>query len=301
MSGVLRSLAGGLEQLVGSPAPLIIGSLLLQGHEVPTRISLGGAQAVTIHKLPGGSRIIDTMGADQGVIAWRGLFTGPDAAGRARVLDIMRQQGSPQVLSFGDYTFNVVIVHYEYDYKDRGAVISYRIRCEIVPDPVGNGTGANDLAFGLQGDFNTGRDVLQIGIASAVSFATLGSRSENARLVAVAGTLGTVAANLGVIAQGADTAATGGANAYGPMQTGLEMVGLAIQAVISSTSIGSVTSLGGPPLFASASDLATAAGEAAILAAGVRSGGHVNRINANLAVANSASAGTRVSEPLVHA
>jgi len=301
MSGILGSLAGGVELLTGSPAPLIIGDLLLQGHEVPARISIGGAQAVTIHKLPGGGRIIDAMGADQGVIAWRGLFIGPDAARRARALDMMRQQGSPRILSFGDYTFNVVIVHHEYDYKDRGAVISYRIRCEIVPDPAGDGTGANDLAFALQGDFNIGLDVLQIGIASALSFATLGSRSGGARLVAAASTMGAVAAGLGTTAQGADTAAAGAASTYGPVQTGLETSGLALQAVISGTAIGSAASSDAPLSFASAFDLAAATGEAAVLATAVRSGGHVNRINANLAMANAATAGTRVSEPLVHA
>ncbi|MGI4745452.1 MAG: hypothetical protein ACRYGI_03015 [Janthinobacterium lividum] len=301
MSGILGSLAGGAELLIGSPAPLIIGDLLLQGHEVPGRISIGGAQAVTIHKLPGGGRIIDAMGADQGVVAWHGLFIGPDAARRARTLDIMRQQGAPRILSFGDYTFNVVIVHYEYDYKDRGAVISYRIRCEIVPDPAGNGTGANDLAFALQGDFSIGLDVLQIGIASALSFATLGSRSGGARLAAAAGTLGTVAASLGVTAQGANTTVAGAASAYGLAQTGLEMSGLAIQTVISSTAIGSAASTNTPLSFASASELAATTGEAAVLATAVRSGGHVNRINANLAMANAAATGTQVCEPLVHA
>lgn len=301
MSGILGSLAVGVELLNGSPAPLIIGDLLLQGHEVPGRISIGGSQAVTIHKLPGGGRIIDAMGADHGVIAWRGLFIGPDAARRARALDIMRQQGLPRILSFGDYTFSVVVVHCEYDYQDRGAVVSYRIRCEIVPDPAGNGTGANDLAFALQGDFNIGLDVLQIGIASALSFATLGGRSDGARLEAVAGTMATIAAGLGTTALSADMAAAGAASAYGPVQTGLETPGLALQTVVSGTAIGSAASSDVPLSFASASDLAMAAGEAAALAAAVRSGGHVNRINTNLALANTATAGTRVSEPLVHA
>lgn len=301
MSGILGSLAGGVELLVGSPAPLIIGDLLLQGHEVPARISIGGAQAVTIHRLPGGGRIIDAMGADQGVIAWHGLFTGPDAARRARALDFMRQQGAMRILSFGDYTFNVVIVHYQYDYQDRGAVISYRIRCEIVPDPAGNGTGANDLAFALQGDFSISLDVLQTGIASASSFATLGGRSGGARLASLAGTLRTVAASLDATAQGVDAAATGPAGAYGPIQASLGMPGLGLQSVITGSAIGVPASPDVPLSFASASALAVATGEAAVLAAAVRGGGYLNRINANLATANAAMAGNRVSEPLVHA
>lgn len=301
MSGILGSLAVGVELLTGGPAPLIIGDLLLQGHEVPARISIGGSQAITIHKLPGGGRIIDAMGADHGVIAWRGLFSGPDAARRARALDLMRQLGSPRVLSFGDYTFNVVVVYCEYDYQDRGAVISYRIRCEIVPDPAGTTTGANDLAIALQGDFVIGADVLQIGIASALSCATLGGRSSAAGLVAVAGTLGTIAASLGMTSQGADTAAAGDASAYKPVQAGIETSGLALQTVISSTAIGSPASPGAPLSFKSASDLAMATGEAALLATAVRSGGHINRINTNLALANTTTPGARAPDPLVPA
>ena len=103
MSGYFGILAADISSLLAQPAPLTIGDLVLQGHEVPGRISIGGAQSVTVHKMPGGRRIIDAMGVDDGSISWRGVFCGPDAAQRARMLDIMRQQGTPRVLSFADF------------------------------------------------------------------------------------------------------------------------------------------------------------------------------------------------------
>ncbi len=114
-------------------APLILGPVVFLGHEVPARIRVGGKQTSSIHRLPGGGRIIDTMGADDGAIAWTGYFTGPFAAARARMVDAIRRNGSAVGLSFGDYAFTVVVVSFDYDIQDRGAVISYRLRAEIVP------------------------------------------------------------------------------------------------------------------------------------------------------------------------
>lgn len=169
MSGYVGNSVYQAASLLGRPAPLIIGSLILQGHEVPSRISIGGAQAVSMHKLPGGGRIIDAMGADDASITWHGVFIGPDAARRARILDIMRQQGNSQVVSFGDYTFRVIIVHYQYDYENCGAVISYRIKSEIIPDstdPIGAETG---LDFAAQGDLAASGAILQAGATAVLT------------------------------------------------------------------------------------------------------------------------------------
>ena len=129
--GLGEALLAALDQ-----APVILGSVAFEGHEVPSRISIGGAQTIKIHRFPGGGRVIDAMGFDDSAISWKGFFTGPLAAARARLVDVMRQNGQLVGLSFGDYVFNVVVVHFEYDLQDRGALISYRIRMEIVPSNI---------------------------------------------------------------------------------------------------------------------------------------------------------------------
>ena len=165
-SGLINLLVASLDQ-----APVVLGAVVLLGHEVPSRISLGGAQAVTIHRLPGGSRIIDAMGVDDGSISLSGYFTGPGAASRARLFDSIRKAGQVVPLSFGDYAFNVVVVHFEYDLQDRGALISYRIRMEIIPDNI---TQLNDTSDALA--------ALLSGDVSAASAALLGFGSVAAQV-----------------------------------------------------------------------------------------------------------------------
>ena len=66
---------------------VILGPVLLRDFEVPERISFGGRQAIVVHRLPGGARVIDAMGRDDAEIAFSGIFSGPDATRRARTLD----------------------------------------------------------------------------------------------------------------------------------------------------------------------------------------------------------------------
>ena len=133
--GIGLALAETLLATLGQ-APLILGPVLFLGHEVPARIRVGGRQTSSIHRLPGGGRIIDTMGPDDGAISWTGYFTGRFAASRARVVDAIRRNGDAVGLSFGDYAFDVIVTSFDYDIQDRGAVISYRLRAEIVPSPM---------------------------------------------------------------------------------------------------------------------------------------------------------------------
>lgn len=282
--------------LLGRPAPLIIGSLILQDHEVPDRISIGGAQAVTVHKLPGGGRIIDAMGADDASIAWRGIFTGPEAARRARTLDVMRQQGNSLILSFGDYTFCIIITHYQYDYQDRGAVISYRIKSEIVPDPANLVGGATEPIFATQGDLASGQDILEAGATAVLAYAQLSDRTSNSRLAASAAQLSSIAANLGNNAVLAASATAAGSLSLVPVQESLEANGNVMQDAIQNFASDSRDQRTTAEPFASALVLAASVGDAAAIAAFVRAGGYVNRASANL-VAGNAQAPT----PLIHA
>ena len=49
---------------VSGVAPVILGPIALQGFEVPESITIGGAQRLAIHRLPGGARVIDALGPD---------------------------------------------------------------------------------------------------------------------------------------------------------------------------------------------------------------------------------------------
>lgn len=111
---------------------LTLGSVVFQGFEIPERINgLGGEQALVVHKLVGGARIIDAMGADDAAKSWSGRFRGISALGRARSLDALRRAGAPVALAFGPERFTVVIRSFTYD-VERLYEVPYAIVCEVV-------------------------------------------------------------------------------------------------------------------------------------------------------------------------
>ncbi len=296
MSGYFGILAADISSLLAQPAPLTIGDLVLQGHEVPGRISIGGAQSVTVHKMPGGRRIIDAMGVDDGSISWRGVFCGPDAAQRARMLDIMRQQGTPRVLSFGDYTFTVIIVHYEYDYQNRGAVISYRLKSEIVPDALNLADSTASTDFAAQSDLTIGQGLLQAGAAAILLQATAVGRSSMTQVSESASDLSSLATSFGMNADAAASMNMQGLAGSKTIQTALQATGTALQSAIEAAGTGSLAAPAAGLTLFSSSDLAEAAAQAAGLAALVRAAGYLNRARSNVV-----SAYAQAPAPLIHA
>ena len=236
------------------------------------------------------------MGADEGTIAWRGAFVGPGAAQRARSLDAMRVQGTPQTLSFGDYTFNVVIVHCEYDYQNRGAVINYRVRTEIVPDPYSLIAMPPGLDLALQDDLEASRTALAGAAAIVLTYATLAGKSDAERITASAFGLNAIAAGLGATATTAAATTLSALPGNGAVQTGLQAGGTALQSGIQGFSMSAPSSSSVGLLFGDASALAASTAQAAALAALVQAGGYVNRALTNLGSANA-----QVVAPLVHA
>jgi hypothetical protein len=108
-----------------------LGAVVLDGLAAVAGIRFGGAQALVVHKLPGGARVIDAMGPDDDDIAWRGFFTGDTAPDQARLLDAMRQSGAVLPLAWDAASYNVVISHLELTYNNSWW-IGYRIRCKVV-------------------------------------------------------------------------------------------------------------------------------------------------------------------------
>jgi hypothetical protein len=112
---------------------LIIDDFEFTGFEVPDVIPFGGAQQLAVHKLPGGSRVVDSLGRDDAPLEWDGVFIGKDALTRARFLDGYRIQGNIRKLTWGAFSYNVVIREFKAKYE-RSNHIPYRITCEVVED-----------------------------------------------------------------------------------------------------------------------------------------------------------------------
>lgn len=140
MSGALAQAAGlatlagrGLSLLFGAAGAVVLGDVVFTGFEVPEAIRIGGAQRLAVHKMPGGTRVIDAMGRDDAPVAWQGIFLGPDAMARALAVDEMRVAGAPVPLMFGGYYLTVVVESFEADYQ-REAHIGYSVSCVVLRD-----------------------------------------------------------------------------------------------------------------------------------------------------------------------
>ncbi|HET9019773.1 MAG TPA: hypothetical protein VFN46_09305, partial [Acetobacteraceae bacterium] len=182
-----------------------------QNFELPARIGFGGAQRLAVHHLPGGARVIDAMGRDDAPILWSGAFAGPDAADRARLLDLLRVEGLPLPLAWDEFAYLVVIARFEAIYE-RPNWVPYRIACTVLLDQTQAVTDvAVPLIATLGADLSAAGGVVETGAAQAAltvpGAATLGTSAYDAAVQAVGAAQG--AAQAGMAGAGAALTAAG--------------------------------------------------------------------------------------------
>ena len=112
---------------------LVLGTFQFDGVEVPEEIGFGGDQRLNVHELVGGVRKIDVMGESPSMIEWTGLFMGQGAIDRAKMIDGMRIDGLPLVLSMHDYMYSVLIRSFKYKFQ-RFYKAPYSISLEVISD-----------------------------------------------------------------------------------------------------------------------------------------------------------------------
>jgi hypothetical protein len=112
-----------------------LDDFVFQDFEVPEELPFGGAQMLAKKQLLGGERQIDAMGADDEPIEWTGRFRGADAVSRARSLDAKRRAGKALTLTWGEFTYSVVIARFRPVYQRAGLEIPYTIVLEVVDAP----------------------------------------------------------------------------------------------------------------------------------------------------------------------
>jgi hypothetical protein len=119
---------------------LTLGDFEFSRYEVPEKIAFGGEQALVVHQLVGGVRVVDAMGRIDGPLEWSGLFVGETALDRARYLDGLRVAGLPLSLRWSDLAYTVVIRSFRCEFE-RFYKLPYSISCVVVDDltlPVSN-------------------------------------------------------------------------------------------------------------------------------------------------------------------
>ena len=121
---------------------LILGGISFTGFAPPDAMMGGGKQAMVVHKLPGGQRVIDTLGPDEAPIVWKGQFFGDDAYDTALALDAMRAAGAVVPLMWGGQFRSVIIDDFIYRVRRLPVWVEYAITCTVSSSFSGGGAGA---------------------------------------------------------------------------------------------------------------------------------------------------------------
>jgi len=110
---------------------LTLGGYTFSDFGVPERINGGGAQKLVVHKLIGGTRVIDAMGDDDDIIRWRGRLRASGAMDNVATLDAMRRAGMPVTLTYWNQSALVVISKFTWEFE-RFFEVPYEIECTVV-------------------------------------------------------------------------------------------------------------------------------------------------------------------------
>lgn len=115
---------------------LTLGGIQFDGYSTPSQMMGGGKQTMVVHKLPGGSRVIDTLGPDEANIVWDGFFWGNNAYSTALTLDAMRAAGQVLPLIWGGQFRSVIIDSFIYKVRRIPVWVEYNISLMVYQNPM---------------------------------------------------------------------------------------------------------------------------------------------------------------------
>lgn len=135
---------------------LTLGGITFDAYSTPSSIGAGGKQSMVVHKLPGGNRVVDTLGPDEDNITWKGEFFGSDSVSNALTLDGMRKAGSVISLTFAGTFRSVIIDSFHWHVRRYPAWVEYDISCLVYQDPSQGSLGGSlsDIGSLIIGDFS---------------------------------------------------------------------------------------------------------------------------------------------------
>jgi hypothetical protein len=114
---------------------LTLGGISFDGFSTPDAMGAGGKQAMVVHKLPGGQRVIDTLGPDEDNIVWSGKFFGNDSESKVLGLDGLRAAGQVLSLTFAGQFRSVIIDTFSYRWRRFPVWAEYQISCMVYQNP----------------------------------------------------------------------------------------------------------------------------------------------------------------------
>lgn len=114
---------------------LSLGGIVFDSFSTPRRMPFGGNQAMVVHKLPGGARVIDTLGPDEDDIGWTAQFFGNNAYATVLALDAMRAAGEVVPLIWGGQYRSVIIASFKPLAAREPVWFEYSIICTVYSNP----------------------------------------------------------------------------------------------------------------------------------------------------------------------
>ena len=137
MSGFLGAIATGAglaSTILGAGGDTVhLGPFEFRGMELPADMPFGGEQRMSVHKMPGGKRVIDVMGDDPTDINWSGMFFSVDALARAQQVDAIRIAGKPVMLRWRNFMYAVLVKSFVVQDRQPG-YCTYSISCTVLQD-----------------------------------------------------------------------------------------------------------------------------------------------------------------------
>ena len=109
-----------------------LGDFTFADFEVPEELPFGGEQALGVHKLIGGQKVVDAMGWFPRDITFSGRFRGPDATDRARYVQSLFN-GQSLTFVWDDFRYQVVGKTFDPIYQ-RFYEVPYTLTLEVVSD-----------------------------------------------------------------------------------------------------------------------------------------------------------------------
>lgn len=124
---------------------LSLGGIQFDGFSTPPKMGAGGKQSMVVHKLPGGNRVVDTLGPDEDNISWSGEFFGNNSDASISALDGLRAAGGVIPLVFAGQFRSVIIDSFHYHWRRFPLWAEYEISCLVYQNP---GLGVLTVALG---------------------------------------------------------------------------------------------------------------------------------------------------------
>jgi hypothetical protein len=234
LSGNILSAIGVASQLFAGYGSVTLGPVRFHGLGKPKSMPIGGKQAITTHKIPGGARVMDAMGPDNADIAWSGYLDGLNAGVTARTLDRLRQSGQAITLAWDVFSYQVLVS--EFHCETRHIPMPYKITCAVIVDNTQiNATALISLALQVTADISEGNPIAILTTASQAILGNAIGMAAAATSAAGATTVGSAAYTAALTA--VNNAASAIASANAAASSVLAPIGAALSAVSVSAPI----------------------------------------------------------------